>query len=172
MKKNLTFKRVWIALVSFLILVIADQWTKSLAVAHLKNQASFVIIPGVFKLHYLENRGAAFGIMQGQQTFFVIMAAAALIAICYIYFKLPWTKRFHPIRIIGLMIGAGAVGNLIDRIALGYVVDFFYFELINFPIFNVADIYVTVATIVLAVLIIFYYKENEFDCLFPKKEKK
>ena len=55
---------------------------------------------------------------------------------------------------------------------LGYVVDFFYFELIDFPIFNVADIYVTVATFVLAALILFFYKEDELDCLFPKKEKK
>ena len=52
------------------------------------------------------------------------------------------------------------------------VVDFFYFELIDFPIFNVADIYVTCATIILALLILFYYKEDELDCLFPKKKEK
>ena len=172
MKENFTWKRAFTALFSFILLILLDQWTKSLAVEHLMNQNPFVIIPKVFQLRYLENRGAAFGMMQGQQTFFMISAAIAILFICYAYFKLPWNKRFHPLRVIGLLIGAGAVGNLIDRVCLGYVVDFFYFELIDFPIFNVADIYVTVATFVLAALILFFYKEDELDCLFPKKEKK
>lgn len=171
MKENFTLKKTGIALISFILLIALDQWTKSLAVAGLMNQEPFIIIPKVFQLRYLENRGAAFGMMQGQQTFFVISAVAAVLAITYIYFKLPWKKRFHPLRIVGLFIGAGAVGNLIDRIMLGYVVDFFYFELIDFPIFNVADIYVTCATIVLTLLILFYYKEEELDCLFSKKKE-
>ena len=173
MKENFTWKRAGVALISFVLLILFDQWTKSLAVAHLMNQEPFVIIDGVFQLRYLENRGAAFGMMQGQQTFFVIMATVAVLAIIYIYFKLPWQKRFHLLRTVGLFIAAGAIGNLIDRVMLGYVVDFFYFELIDFLIFNVADIYVTCATIILALLIIFYYKEEELECLFPsKKEKK
>ena len=77
-----------------------------------------------------------------------------------------------PLRAVALFIASGAVGNMIDRVALGYVVDFFYFELIDFPIFNVADIYVTCATIILAILILFYYKDEELDCLFPKKKEK
>lgn len=170
MRQNFTLKRALFAVFSFILLVLLDQWTKSLAVKYLMNQEPFILIPKVFQLRYLENRGAAFGMLQGQQTFFVVIAVAALAFISYAYFKLPWKKRFHYLRIIGLMIGAGAVGNLIDRIVLGYVVDFFYFELIDFPIFNVADIYVTVATFVLAALIIFYYKEEELDAVFPKKK--
>lgn len=173
MKKNLTLKNIGIVVFSFLGLILFDQWTKSLAVANLMNQDPFVIIPKVFQLRYLENRGAAFGMMQGQKTFFVISALVAVLGILYVYFKLPWEKRFHPLRVVGTFIAAGAIGNLIDRVALGYVVDFFYFELIDFPIFNVADIYVTCSTIILALLILFYYKEDELDCLFPaKKEKK
>lgn len=173
MKENFNWKRAGFALISFVLLILFDQWTKSLAVAHLMNQEPFIIIDGVFQLRYLENRGAAFGMMQGQQTFFVIMATIAVLAIVYLYFKVPWQKRFHLLRTVGLFIAAGAIGNLIDRVMLGYVVDFFYFELIDFPIFNVADIYVTCATIILALLIIFYYKEEELECLFPsKKEKK
>ena len=171
MKENSTLKKAGIDLISFILLIALDQWTKALAVAKLMNQEPFIIIPKVFQLRYLENRGAAFGMMQGQQTFFIISAAAALLAIIYIYFKLPWERRFHPLRIVGIFIGAGAVGNLIDRVLLGYVVDFFYFELIDFPIFNVADIYVTCATIILALLIVFYYKEDELDCLFLKKKE-
>ena len=172
MKTNFHWKRLGFALISFVFLILFDQWTKSLAVANLMNQEPFVIVKDVFQLRYLENRGAAFGMMQGQQTFFVISALIAVAIITYVYFKLPWEKRFHPLRAVVLFIAAGAVGNLIDRLVLGYVVDFFYFELIDFPIFNVADIYVTCATIILALLILFYYKEDELDCLFPKKKEK
>lgn len=172
MKETKTLKRAGLAAGILCLLIIFDQWTKSLAVANLMNQEPFVIIPEVFQLRYLENRGAAFGMMQGQKAFFLITALIAVIAIAYAYFKLPWEKRFHPLRAVGLFIAAGAVGNMIDRVMLGYVVDFFYFELIDFPIFNVADIYVTCATAVLAILILFYYKEEELDCLFPKKKEK
>lgn len=172
MKKNLNFKRVIIALASFVALILFDQWTKMLAVKHLMNQDPYVMIEGVFQLRYLENRGAAFGMMQGQKTFFLITATIAVALIAYAYFKLPWEKRYHPLRVIGLFIASGAVGNMIDRMVLSYVVDFFYFELINFPIFNVADIYVSCATVLLAILILFYYGEDELDCLFPKKKEK
>ena len=67
---------------------------------------------------------------------------------------------------------AGAFGNLIDRIRLDYVIDFFYFELINFPIFNVADIYVSCSVVVLLLLFIFYYKEEDMEVLLPSKKKK
>ena len=169
MKTNL--KRIGFAILSFILLIVFDQWTKYLAVEHLMNKEPFIIIDGVFQLRYLENRGAAFGMMQGQQTFFLITGIIAVIVLAYVYFKLPWEKRFLPLRAVAMFIAGGAVGNMIDRVALGYVVDFFYFELIDFPIFNVADIYVTCATIVLALLILFYYKEEELDCLFPKKKE-
>ena len=68
------------------------------------------------------------------------------------------------------MIMAGAFGNLIDRVFRGYVVDFFYFSLINFPIFNVADIYVTVAAFMFIILGLFYYKEEDFSLIFPDKK--
>jgi signal peptidase II len=68
-------------------------------------------------------------------------------------------------------VGAGAVGNMIDRIFRKYVVDFVYFSLINFPVFNVADIYVTVAAVMLVILILFFYQEEDFDRIFPKKTK-
>ena len=64
---------------------------------------------------------------------------------------------------------SGAIGNLIDRIVNNYVVDFFYFKLINFPIFNVADIYVTVAAFLFIFLCLFIYKEEDFEAIFPKK---
>ena len=71
-----------------------------------------------------------------------------------------------------IFFAAGAIGNFIDRVSLNYVVDFLYFKLINFPIFNVADIYVTCSAFVIIVLGIFYYKDEDIDRIFPPKAKK
>ena len=82
---------------------------------------------------------------------------------------MPHTSRYYLLRICAVMICAGAIGNMIDRLRLNYVVDFFYFELINFPIFNIADCYVVVACILFAFAILFYYKEDELSCFSLKK---
>lgn len=155
-----------IGIVAFIALLIIDQLTKVRAVNTLKGQEPFVLIDGVFELHYLENFGAAFGILQGQRTFFVIITIIIIIVVFYIYAKMPVCRRFNALRVIMVLIGAGALGNFIDRTKQGYVVDFFYFKLIDFPIFNVADIYVTSATIALVVFILFYYKDADLKQLF------
>ena len=160
-----------IVVAASLLLIWLEQWTKKLAVLHLKDQDPFVIWDGVFELQYLENRGAAFGIMQGQKIAFVICTAIVLVLLAFLYQRLPETKRFHPLRFVGVLLVAGAIGNLIDRVSYSYVVDFFYFKLIDFPIFNVADCYVTVGAILMAVLLLFYYKDEELDFLnFRKKD--
>ena len=82
--------------------------------------------------------------------------------------KLPETKRTIPLKACIVSVVAGAIGNLIDRVRLNYVIDFLYFKLIDFPIFNVADIYVTVAAFVLIFLILFYYKESELEAFYEK----
>lgn len=150
--------------------VLFDQWCKFLAVTYLKGNGPVSIIDGVFELNYLENRGAAFGIMQNRQYFFVVCAAAICLVIVYLYGKLPSEKKYTPLRVCAVLIWAGALGNMIDRIRLNYVIDFFYFRLIDFPIFNVADCYVVIACVLFAILIIFYYRdEHEFDFLMAKK---
>ena len=161
-------KRIIQLIMSFLIsitLVFADQFSKHLAILHLKDKAAIVLWDKVFKLYYLENRGAAFGILQNQRLFFVFASMVMLSAIVYVFIKMPDTKRYYLVRTFLIMISAGALGNMIDRIRLNYVVDFLYFELINFPIFNVADILVTVGTILMLISILFVYKENDFDYL-------
>ncbi len=156
-------KHYLMAMVCIFISVAVDQWTKYLAVSHLKDQDPYIIIPDIFQLSYLENRGAAFGLFQDQKFFFFLSAAVILGVILWFYLKVPMTKKFLPLRICAAFIAAGAIGNLVDRIRLDYVVDFFYFEWIDFPVFNVADIFVTVSTIIFALLILFYYKEEDFD---------
>lgn len=172
--KKLTLKTLYnIAIVTTAILIYIDQFTKSLAISYLKDTDGISIIDGVFRLEYLENRGAAFGIMQGQQTYFMITTAVVIIGIIYIYAKIPTSYKFLPLRGNLILLSAGAIGNFIDRITLNYVVDFLYFELIDFPIFNVADIYVTVTVAIFIFLILLYYKDEELDQikLLPSKKK-
>lgn len=149
-----------------------DQWTKMLVVEHLKDQPPIVIWDGVFELLYSENRGAAFGMLQGKQGFFLVVAAVVFAAVVYLFWKMPDNKRYLPLQVCLTLITSGAVGNMIDRLVQGYVVDFLYFKLINFPVFNVADCYVTVATAILFVLMMWYYSDEELDVFsFHRKEQ-
>lgn len=154
------------------ILTLLDQWTKHLAVIHLADQEDIILIPGVFQLRYLENRGAAFGILQNQQWLFVVLTLAYLLAVVIIYFKIPRRKKYAALHIISIVLTAGALGNFIDRTRLKYVVDFFYFSLIDFPIFNVADIYVVVSFSILVFCIIFVYKDEDLDFFTKTKQEK
>ncbi len=149
-------------IVALVLLIAIDQWTKVIASSKLMNKDPFVIIDQVFQFQYLENRGAAFGILQNQRWFFVITGIIILIAIAYIYYKMPATKMYNLLRILAVLMAAGAIGNMIDRVVNNYVVDFIYFELIDFPIFNVADCYVTVSAALLIISIMFIYKEDDF----------
>ncbi len=147
--------------VSTIFLVALDQITKLAAQIQLKGTGSFPIINGVFELCYLENRGSAFGILQGKRAFFLIITALVLLVVPYVYARIPHTKKFRYLRLIAIFFLSGAVGNAIDRLFHGYVIDFFYFSLIDFPVFNVADIYVTTGTAALIFLLTFYYKDEE-----------
>ena len=164
-----------LGIIAVIIGVIIDQATKHFASSFIKDN-TFVIIKDVLELRYLENRGAAFGMLQNQQWVFLIITVITICIITYIYIKLPRDKHFKPIRLCLISLMAGAIGNMIDRIRLQYVIDFIYFKIINFPIFNVADIFATVATFVLIILFIFYYSEEDFDLIFnlcfPKRKNK
>ena len=153
-----------------IILVLADQLTKYLAVVHLKGQDSVVLIKGVLELYYLENQGAAFSMLQNQQVFFYVLTIIFLVVAGWFLAKVPATTKYTPLRISLLVLCAGAVGNLIDRVVHKYVVDFIYFVIIDFPVFNVADIYVTLGVIVLICLVLFHYKEKDLKAITDKKK--
>ena len=93
--------------------------------------------------------------------------------ILYVYIKTPDTPHYRLIRIFSIMLAAGAMGNMYDRFAHRYVIDFLYAKVIDFPIFNVADCYVVVSAVVLAMLIGFYYQEEDMAVykFGGKKEK-
>lgn len=167
-------RRIILLTVDFFLAILfiaADQLTKYYAVLMLKDHAPYSIVDGVFELHYLENNGAAFGILQGQKFFFLFIAAIILSMIFYVLFKMPYQKKYIKLHITLVLIASGAIGNLIDRLRYDYVVDFLYFSLINFPVFNVADIYVTLAAFFLVILLLFVYKESDLEFLSFRAKK-
>lgn len=149
----------------FIILAALDLFTKSLAVNALGDGRRIPLIPGVLEFYYIQNRGAAFGMFQSGTFILSLISLAALIVLILIYLKVPDGKKYLPLRLVLIFIAAGAAGNLYDRITLKYVRDFIYFSLIDFPVFNVADIYVTCSVFVLAFLIFFYYKEEDLQLI-------
>ena len=157
---------------AFLILVAVDQVTKHIAILKLKGQPSLKLIDGVFELQYLENRGAAFGMLQNGKVFFVFAAVVMLTAILFVLIKAPVSHKYRPWHVFLVMIASGGIGNMIDRLRLDYVVDFFYFSLINFPIFNVADIYVTVGTALFVIFVLFFCKEEDLTFISLSIQKK
>ena len=148
-----------------IILVMLDQAAKSAVVTHLKGKDDIILIENVLQFHYLENRGAAFSMLQNATFVFVIAAILMFAAICYVFFKLPDGKKYIPWHIFLTLIAAGGIGNLIDRIRLTYVIDFIYFSLINFPVFNVADICVTLGVAFICIFILFVWKDEDMRFL-------
>ncbi len=152
-------------------LVWLDQFTKQMAVSNLMGNAPVQIVPGYLVLEYLENRGAAFGMLQNQKLFFVIIGGVFILAMLVLLFLIPATKKYRILRFFLCLMTAGAAGNMIDRVNLDYVVDFIYVICINFPIFNVADMYVTVSAAALVVLFLFVYKDDDLNLKKARKGK-
>ena len=135
-------------------LIAADLLTK--LTASKLGSREVVLIPGVLSLSYIENRGAAFGIMQGRQWLLIVISAVMIAAAVVFCIRRIRDTRYRYLRVLTVFLVAGALGNMIDRIMLGYVRDFIYFKLIDFPVFNVADIYVTVSAVLILIWIILH----------------
>ncbi len=151
-------------LISIIIIVAVDQLTKLWAVTALEPIGKIEIIKGVFNLRFVENTGAAFSILQGRVVFLTIIPIIACVAMAYILIARKIRSKTGTWGIS--LILAGAIGNLIDRIFRGAVVDMFDFSLISFPVFNVADIAVTVGAILFFIYVIFFY-----DAKVEKKDE-
>ncbi len=145
----------------FLVLLGLDQASKFWAREVLQTKGSISILGEFFRLTYVENRGAAFGLLQGQSVLFVIATFFAIISLSYIYYlqKKKNIPHLAYLKYILAMIFAGAVGNLIDRLTLGFVTDMIDVRGIWIFVFNVADIYVVCGTILLCAYILYYDKE-------------
>lgn len=145
------------ALIFTAILVLIDQMSKYLVVEFLKDQPPIVVIEDVLNFFYVENRGAAFGIMQDMRLFFIVITIVIVLAILFILFK-NYKNNSLLFNISLALILGGAIGNFIDRFRLHYVVDFISFRIFgyDFAVFNLADVFIVIGTILLAIMILLY----------------
>ncbi|UOC10464.1 signal peptidase II [Streptococcus equinus] len=142
--------------IAAVVLIALDQLSKLWIVNHIPLNTIHKFLPGIFSLTYLRNYGAAFSILQNQQWFFTVITFAVVGAACY-YFVKNLQGNFW--LLFGLLlIISGGLGNFIDRVRLGYVVDMVHLDFMNFAIFNVADSYLTVGVIILFITL---WKEEE-----------
>ncbi len=141
------------------IIAILDQTAKLFAAGLLPSVKTVPLIENVFHLTYVENTGAGFGVFSGYTWLLTALTVLVILAVViYMTVKRPKNKMF--VTALTFMMG-GAVGNVVDRIRLGYVIDFFDFRLINFPVFNVADCFITVGAVLFAVYVIFLSDKKE-----------
>ena len=156
-------------LLKYLIFIIAvlavDQWTKWLVVEHIPLHGQVDFWPGVLSWTYTRNTGAAWSMLEGQQWLFVAIFAVLTVAILLEFFKFPLGFTAFDRWLIAA-IYAGGLGNVIDRVRLGYVVDMIKTDFIEFPIFNVADCFITCGCIGLMIHLVFFNKQ------FWKDDKK
>ena len=168
---------LYLKMIAFVvILVILDQISKFVATANLMGKSKYIVIKGLLSFNYLEggNKGAAWGIFSGKILMFVIITIIAIVIISIFIRNITEimcnegkSATLMVLQYTFGMLMAGAVGNLIDRVVNGSVVDFICFEFIDFPIFNVADCYITVSTVILLIALFFCYQDDDFSFLKP-----
>lgn len=143
------------------ILIIIDRVSKILAAKYLAGGGAVVVVPHLLGLRYLENTGMAFSLLSGKTVFLAVVTALALIIMAYFIFIKKAGQPFEHFCFI--LIFAGGIGNLIDRVFQGYVIDYFEFLFMDFAIFNVADVYVCtgVGLYALYVLVTEYIKKEK-----------
>lgn len=156
-------------LVCAILLTLLDQITKTMAVNKL-SQNPYVLIDGVFEFHYIQNYGSAWGMLSGRTILLIIVTLIMMTLIVYAFIQTPKNKKYFLLSACEIVLFSGALGNFIDRIRFGYVRDFLYFSLIDFPIFNVADCYVVVSAVIACILVVFVYKDEDFSFLSIKRK--
>lgn len=156
--------------IAVIALILLDQGTKLWALASLKPIHNMTLAEGFMDLTFVENRGVAFGMFSGQRGFILLLTLVISVCLIWFYRSLPEKKEYVPVRVSLVLILAGAIGNMIDRVFRGYVVDFFEFTFFEWPVFNVADIYVVVGVILLAFLVLFVIKDEDITLKKKKDE--
>jgi len=170
-KKVIAGKMLALDAVIAFVLLSLDQFTKYLAISHLKGQPAIVLIDDVLELSYVENRGVAFSLFQNRNTWFIVLGFIILALLLYVITRIPADRKYRIAHILMAVLIAGALGNLIDRLRHGFVVDFISFVLIHFPVFNVADCYLVVCTVSICVLFMFVYQEEDLAFLSFKEKQ-
>ena len=141
------------------IIAILDQAAKLFAAGLLPSVKTIPILESVFHLTYVENTGAGFGVFAGHTWILTALTFLIIVfVVAYVTVKRPKNRTL--LTSLTFMMG-GAVGNLIDRVRIGFVIDFFDFTLIDFPVFNIADCFITVGAVIFAIYVIFLSDKKE-----------
>ncbi|MCL1788228.1 MAG: signal peptidase II [Defluviitaleaceae bacterium] len=151
-----------VLLVVATVLLALDLWLKSWAAANLLGQPSRDLIPGFLGLTYTRNTGAAFGLFanfEWGRWVLTIVKIVLMAGLLWVFHRLPLERKYWLLRAPIILIFAGGIGNLYDRMAFGYVRDMLAFLFVNFPIFNLADVYVTTGAFVGAFIMLFVIKD-------------
>ena len=155
----------WIAAIMFVVLVAFDQTTKWIAKINLQGKEPISLIDGILEFHYLEggNTGAAFGLFKGKTAILALISLVVFLILVIAFIKLSKKKENYWLSFSIVLMASGALGNCIDRLFYHSVIDFIYFKIINFPIFNIADCYVTISAILIFLIVAFSKEEENND---------
>ena len=152
------------------VLIAADQTVKLFVVSHLALGETAPLLPGVVELLRLHNYGAAWSSFSGMRILLIVLTSALMLGLLYLVVK---KIVRHPLGLSAItLILAGGIGNLIDRIRLGYVVDMFNFQFMSYPVFNVADIFVVVGVPLFLIYFLFLYDKTDGKENAAKKNAK
>ena len=157
-------------LICLFFLNILDRLAKFAAEYYCENE-NYVILKDTFEITYLKNVGGAFGILDNQRFFFIFIAALFICLIIFFMIAIPNDQRFNALHIWMSFVLAGIIGNMADRIVYGYVIDWIYISKINFPVFNLSDVFITLGTFFTIITVLFRLKEKDFEFLNFKQNK-
>lgn len=164
-------KKILLTVDLFIIvgLYLADIFLDQYVIDNLKGKGSFIIIENVLQLTYKENSGGLFGFLNNQQLFIMFICLILFCPLVIILIKLPDGKKYTISNFMLSFILAGSAGNFIDRAKYKHAIDYIYFINVDFPVFNLSDLYITVGCLVILFLLIFYYKEIDLVFMSFKK---
>lgn len=154
---------VILAVIITFVLIAIDQLSKLYALNVIKPQGQITLIDNFYYMTYVENRGAAFGMMQNKQLFFIVVTLVIFAVFAYVLIKYKIEGRLFFVAVV--LIFSGGIGNLIDRVFRGFVVDFLQFSFFS-PVCNIADYYITVGAVLLIISVLFCKKN-----IAPRKDK-
>ena len=171
MIKNKIYVIVLLEAVLFLLLIFMDQLSKCYIIKSLKELHNQVLIPNFLEFYYVENTGAAFGILQNQKIFFLFITFILSGILIFLLAKIPKERKYSALIVAIILLLSGGIGNAIDRIRFDFVIDFIYVKIIDFPVFNFADLCVTSGSFLILILLLFFYKEQDLEFLSFKQKK-
>ena len=173
MKTNKHYAKIILAfdIIVALICITTDRLLKYYAITKLKAHPNKSLITGILELRYSETTAAAFGLLDNQKSFFILVSVIVLLAIMFAVTKMPKKKHFGGANFVLALLFGGIIGNLTDRIMYSCVIDMIYFNQFGIPLFNLADLYISISILLLIILVLFFYKEDDFNFLKFKEKR-